>query len=509
MNEQKVVKPNIVICTDGVMYQKYSMDSETNTIQIDVNKEDKYDSLFDQNRFEEDLEIDVVSLDNLYSDAILDGDKDKAKEYELQKQKVLSMKDCIGDLKLYCDNSNTLQILGELDDIKFFIDNNREVLSNKKIILFDKYTLADEESIIKILNLFENYDNIYIKLQENTKPISLKELKLTFDKVNSIVDEVKSYNFSPLEQIIYIYDLIRDRKYKKEKSDEGYDKSRDLSKVLFGEEIVCLGYSRIFEILTKKLGIKSFLVYLTPKTDKFGHARNLIYLKDEKYGIDGIYYLDITSDRRRDDSNKFLNRYISFLLTKSDICRLDQDKFIEHSQFSFFNADFVSEILTIIEKIKENKLSEDYSELSRYTFEINLLSKFFDDTYLIDYFNLKKVDLDNLEEKIVSYDEKFNTPIKKEKLFMAIYNVRKNEYYSNPEKYPFSLDDCYEILYYINQKYKSKEQRLLDAIFGGSRTGKEVSNDFLEELEVDKDIERVKLAKTLSLVKEKKDSNEE
>ena len=89
--------------------------------------------------------------------------------------------------------------------------------------------------------MFENYENIYIRLQENTKSISVKELKLTFDKVNSIVDEVKSYNFSPLEQIIYIYDLIRDRKYKKEKSDEGYDKSRDLSKVLFGEEIVCLG----------------------------------------------------------------------------------------------------------------------------------------------------------------------------------------------------------------------------------------------------------------------------
>ena len=47
----------------------------------------------------------------------------------------------------------------------------------------------------------------------------------------------------------------------------------------------------------------------------------------------------------------------------------------------------------------------------------------------------------NIRKKIYELTRYFNNPISADVLLEVLYNVRKQQYYYNPEKYPFDLND--------------------------------------------------------------------
>lgn len=134
----------------------------------------------------------------------------------------------------------------EIDEIAKYIEDN-PILKTKKILFNDFYDL-NPEIIKKIEKAFgSETSNIYFDVAGNSGFISLKEYKDTIKAIDNMVQEIDKFNFSPLEKIMYAYDLVRNKVYVE--VDDGEDKlnSRTLSSVLLGDKIVCVGYAKVFE----------------------------------------------------------------------------------------------------------------------------------------------------------------------------------------------------------------------------------------------------------------------
>ena len=246
-----------------------------------------------------------------------------------------------------------------------------------------------------------------------------------------------------------------------------------------------------------------------------GHARNLVYVKDEKYGIEGFYFFDLTLDRKiNSDSNLFFNVFRGFAKTKSQIDAIDNYKF----------NDKLTELLKndVLFDLSENFKLNNYSAILNCFLEyeqnnINTLSQLVDGKKIIDSENfllimLSKNDSNNkiVAEDLLRYDKLCDNKISFSKFLKIYYNVRKNEYYEYPSLYPFSVKD---IMYMaVNSSFelpKTDEEKLIYLIFGEDRETvmRQIIREtqkIITEDELDRKIKGVQLAKTLSKVYEKK-----
>lgn len=136
------------------------------------------------------------------------------------------------------------------DMVKYI--NRNPILKTKKIILNPRFDL-EYEKLEEIKQYFNDFSNIYVKLNGNELAVKIEDAINTVNIIDEIINKIKNYNFSPLEQIMYTYYIVRDRFYVEEDENEPCETSRDLTAVLLGDKIVCLGFSKIFDCIMKKL----------------------------------------------------------------------------------------------------------------------------------------------------------------------------------------------------------------------------------------------------------------
>jgi len=206
-----------------------------------------------------------------------------------------------------------------------------ELLKDKvKVLYLYNFSL---QQITELINVVKFNDDVRFVTKYNYKDSCSKdELLDVVNFLNNIVSYVKRYDLSPLEISIFVYDLIRERKYdevynEREKFknvdpfddlSEAFSESRSISKIINSDKIVCAGFANLYSAILELLGIKSETVKYYPNGEKkAGHMSNIIYLKDEKYNIDGIFECDPTFDRiydkdRNYDYKKTLNKYYHF-----------------------------------------------------------------------------------------------------------------------------------------------------------------------------------------------------
>src|SRR5574344_1718053 len=68
------------------------------------------------------------------------------------------------------------------------------------------------------------------------------------------------------------------------------------------------------EFILKELGHNIDSVSFNYDNSKKGHRRNSIYLKDEKYDIDNLFFLYATSNsKKNEEDNNYINNYSTFL----------------------------------------------------------------------------------------------------------------------------------------------------------------------------------------------------
>lgn len=399
------------------------------------------------------------------------------------------------------DNS-TISINAE-EGIVDFIDNNPSLIG-KQLIVNGEYGINDED-LNSLLSIFGNHKDYKVAIEGNSEYVTIEEYEKTVQAINQIVNKIKKYNLSPLEQIMYAYDLVRDRVYTKEGEDESKSTSRDLSKALLGDKIVCVGYAVIFEKVLDELGIKNSTVILLRKDKTSGHIRNMIFVDDPKYDIDGVYFFDATWDSKKKNSeSSFLDSYKFFCKTRKEINKFD---LINYTNITLEELDDLPIKFESI--ITKKGISSVPKKIIK---QINILSNLIDGEDLINTFMLidmpevpkslkYKYTNEELIEKVKYYYKLMNSDaLGKEKLTKLLFNVRKIEYYENPSKYPFSISDFENAI--VDDGIIDSKAKLLRAIFG--------DDDFIEfvgisdKMELEKMIEQVKLAKTLREVYENK-----
>ncbi len=273
-------------------------------------------------------------------------------------------------------------------------------------------SLKDYSNILNQYNVetLKNKD-IYIDYQPENTPISIYKLYKLSQLINSISSNIEKYNLSNLETIMYVYDIVKSNIYKKDTED--YKNSRDLDRILLEETdtIVCSGFSNLMIAILASLEIKAKpLISYTAK-----HQRLMIYVKDKKYNINGIYVFDPTWDNKKDQNDQhYLQKYNYFCMP------LQRAKLTAH--------DTVSEILELGLR-KTCEILNDMQNIDMNTVVYNRLQEIInfieeDDTLEED---VNMISL--LRRKYLIMMEKYNSrELTIEEFTSMLYSVRRIEY---------------------------------------------------------------------------------
>lgn len=440
----------------------------------------------------------------------LEKEEKELKIYDTIKENADNIYENIEYVKLYLDNI----------DEKEFIDNN-PIIQNKKIIISEYISISDYDKVIKLLEKYAEYkENIYVPMEGNKyNVIRLNDCFETINKIKQQANDILLLNLSPLETIMYTYDQVRNRVYKEELDGDSASISRDLSSVLNNEEIVCAGYANIFSALLNYMNIKCFNANIEDKNDKTsGHARNIIYVKDDKYKIDGVYYFDVTWDsKKKNETNEFLNRYRFFAKTRNEMVEIENDYFdFEYKTFKYYYEDMVENREKITNKIFEEEMKIDeetnfHLVMFKYICSLNYMTRIVgrEDLKIEGFIYNCDKEKENQIKKIV---KKYNKPISAETYIELLNNVRKVEYEQDPEFYPYSVEKIYETYlrseWIFKNHYYDPQDRLLLSIFGDKaiedrNDEKEDFIQFISEKSIDREIYNVKTEKNKLKIKNK------
>ena len=268
----------------------------------------------------------------------------------------------------------------KFSDICFHI-NNSMINENGKSKHYSDIKSDTLDSISSKCNLNIMYGG---KFKYNAPYQEFCDLKETIKWYRGMIDE----NASPLEKLMYAYDIIKSFRYEETKDKSN---SRTPHKIISSGKIVCIGYTTILEeilnglddnIIASQFGVACF--EKDDKTLRGYHARTLVRIDDDKYDVHGIYVLDPTNDSYHESYNSKYreyhseNSYMSFLIPlkeyervfphdsfirgiNSEFDRIN-DKFTNLTQFNMYNYEAASRVFNRDKKSKTLNQDGAYSD---------------------------------------------------------------------------------------------------------------------------------------------------
>ncbi len=320
----------------------------------------------------------------------------------------------------YSKRNHSIEYYGCFDDLKTVLDEFESVnlpidtvyipVDNKDYVFQDLYNINK-----KIIITYDNNET------------TIEEFEAMRSTINYFKSLITAYPLSPIEQIVYAYDIIKSFEY--EDDDEDYRNSRALDKIVKTGKIVCVGYARFLKQVLSELGFKIDVISVNaPHSDGSydqdnNHERNLLRVDDDKYGIHGVFALDPTWDRNTKHyevkgkdgdythpvedprDNEILKEYqsiisyIHFLVTKNEY----QSLFADEKAPAIFRFDPNS----LVEQLKTKpKLSTRTP--NRISEAMFYLQKFFDeDEYdkIPSYINTERPSLDIMKEILYNVEK--------------------------------------------------------------------------------------------------------
>ena len=381
-------------------------------------------------------------------------------------------------------------------------------LRDKNIVLGIILDISDYDKLVEIEEKYNDIkEKIYVKMDGNTDYINLDECRKTIMSVKNTAMRIKSLNLSPIETMMYTYDFVRERIYTFEDENQKATASRDLTRVLFGDKIVCVGYTVLFNALLKYMGFENVNESsLYSDSTGVGHARTVLYLQDPKYNIDGIYYFDPTWDsRRKDGSKSYLSSYKYFAKTNDYIIKQATYLDLKNEIEPLCSDDY--------EEIKELLYERNYTKIimSSYVKRIQYCSKLIFNERIkelndpMSIKNLTNKQIEDIVGKIYKIIGHFESEIPAETMIEVYKNVRKIEYYQNPEYFPYDMENLVDTIMKSEWNFDSIEG-LPDYLLLFKCFGEENKKVRIESLRnyyhknkdsLEKEVAQVKLTRTL------------
>lgn len=428
---------------------------------------------------------------------------------------------------------NTKLIITSNCNVKEIIETLRKYNKNNNIqidITDDKKSLNKD---LRDLGYFDTEpEEIYGNIKINYRALQNSNLSINqyigYEKLlYSMIEPAK--DMSPFEKYIYAYDITKQfKKYNTPKKDnknienlsqDEYMKikflSRDLYQILDNDYIVCVGFSNLLIDLLNKLGIDNIAlpVYVDtslskavkqlnipkeewknmtpeekhrliirqqsyiPKDDFGGHRRLLVNIKDEKYGIDGIYVSDPTWD-----NNLEKNIYAHAVMTESDVATSASTNKID-DKYILFSATSVEEFYAMLNTILDMKYRKRHEP-------DDLLDDIFDTD--IDEEKEAKQAISDFHYIFNSFLGEFSGLFPEEyKKITEKYSILKEPYFGIKDIHKIN-EELQDVLYEVASIVSSKNNNKIDndtlkrAI---SVVYKDVYEGGLKEEEIDKMIE--------------------
>jgi len=195
-------------------------------------------------------------------------------------------------------------------------------------LLTDKLTYTKQELLkIRSIYRFLNKLHVYFGTSDLDKFWKAKDIWNSSHQINGIANKINQYKLSPLEKLIETYLYVTYSKYNDTKEDEHYSFSRSIYGVMNSNKICCLGYSYYATELIKRINDDNIKLYrnhvatMNDKNEIDGLHMNLIcHIKDDKYNLNGYYYLDPTWDAGHLD--KYIPHFNYFLVPLCDIDKI-------------------------------------------------------------------------------------------------------------------------------------------------------------------------------------------
>ena len=172
----------------------------------------------------------------------------------------------------------------------------------------DEFIIHDHLDFFEEMAKSENAENIKFRYSSGSSEFSLEKIIEDEKFLQTITNEIKEKQFSPLERMIAVYDIAQSIKpyVNKGKADD----SRTLHEYLNNNYMVCVGYANFIANIGHILGEHYSEIHGYVGEN---HERNYVNLVDDKYEVSGFYGLDATFDVTygRDASKR---RYKYFLM---------------------------------------------------------------------------------------------------------------------------------------------------------------------------------------------------
>ena len=127
-----------------------------------------------------------------------------------------------------------------------------------------------------------------------------------------------------------------------------------------------------------------------------------------------------------------------------------------------------------------------------------------------DFPDFLKPNINDVKSKIKNLITYFEKPLTADIYIQALYNVRRIEYYKNPNKYPFTFKDFYRIL--VNSKWQFSHKDINNLLYTLATDDKRLIMDlddldnYFKENNLNRSMQYLRLTRTLKTIYEKKEN---
>lgn len=204
--------------------------------------------------------------------------------------------------------------------IEFYINKLKEKYIGEDLVFNITYKLDANYMLdtndCKKLEEIDNYlrDNLETELliSEKSSDFHAYGFRKTLSanrKLDEVANSIKNATtqingkteaLSNFEKLMLAYEYVTNYVYN-EGGDVGHSTTSHWVPVIEGDKIVCSGYASLLKALCDRIFNKDEVCVLENSLDVYdkttkkfiaGHGNNVVFLKDEKYNIDGLFYLD-------------------------------------------------------------------------------------------------------------------------------------------------------------------------------------------------------------------------